>query len=198
MNKRQNTNKNHNASYSVLLLNIEKPLHFYSSEDDCSSTMRSNARLAQSVERETLNLKVAGSTPASGSNPDALREKPSNISSFLSFFAGCTLILFRIFLYILVFFFMCLCGELPELRMKLLVLTKHGKSFSSKLLSIKVYFLLSAISRISMICKLLNSQIQFAVERPSIDRLKCSLCLLIPLRVSRITGRIMTLYSSHI
>ncbi|KAI0866771.1 hypothetical protein F4860DRAFT_454956 [Xylaria cubensis] len=29
------------------------------------------ARLAQSVERETLNLKVAGSTPASGSIPDA-------------------------------------------------------------------------------------------------------------------------------
>ena len=31
----------------------------------------SAARLAQSVERETLNLKVAGSTPASGSIPDA-------------------------------------------------------------------------------------------------------------------------------
>ncbi|KAI1186703.1 hypothetical protein F5B17DRAFT_351608 [Nemania serpens] len=30
-----------------------------------------SARLAQSVERETLNLKVAGSTPASGSIPDA-------------------------------------------------------------------------------------------------------------------------------
>ncbi|KAI1483677.1 hypothetical protein F4774DRAFT_405682 [Daldinia eschscholtzii] len=30
-----------------------------------------DARLAQSVERETLNLKVAGSTPASGSIPDA-------------------------------------------------------------------------------------------------------------------------------
>ncbi|KAI0406705.1 hypothetical protein F4802DRAFT_557193 [Xylaria palmicola] len=30
-----------------------------------------NARLAQSVERETLNLKVAGSTPALGSIPDA-------------------------------------------------------------------------------------------------------------------------------
>ncbi|KAI8625521.1 hypothetical protein F5Y19DRAFT_479437 [Xylariaceae sp. FL1651] len=30
-----------------------------------------HARLAQSVERETLNLKVAGSTPASGSIPDA-------------------------------------------------------------------------------------------------------------------------------
>ncbi|KAI3325749.1 hypothetical protein HD806DRAFT_455925 [Xylariaceae sp. AK1471] len=29
------------------------------------------ARLAQSVERETLNLKVAGSTPALGSIPDA-------------------------------------------------------------------------------------------------------------------------------
>ncbi|KAH8908076.1 hypothetical protein BR93DRAFT_593413 [Coniochaeta sp. PMI_546] len=30
------------------------------------------ARLAQSVERETLNLKVAGSTPASGSIPDVV------------------------------------------------------------------------------------------------------------------------------
>jgi hypothetical protein len=31
------------------------------------------ARLAQSVERETLNLKAAGSTPALGSIPDAFR-----------------------------------------------------------------------------------------------------------------------------
>ena len=30
------------------------------------------ARLAQSVERETLNLKVVGSTPTSGSIPDAM------------------------------------------------------------------------------------------------------------------------------
>ncbi|KAI3331587.1 hypothetical protein HD806DRAFT_529371 [Xylariaceae sp. AK1471] len=30
-----------------------------------------SARLAQSVERETLNLKVAGSTPALGSIPNA-------------------------------------------------------------------------------------------------------------------------------
>ena len=55
-----------------------------------SSTMRSNARLAQSVERETLNLKVAGSTPASGSNPDALLSQKHHSNSqyffvFLSF-----------------------------------------------------------------------------------------------------------------
>ena len=43
-----------------------------------------NARLAQSVERETLNLKVAGSTPASGSIPDALH--PEAIAAFDFFF----------------------------------------------------------------------------------------------------------------
>ena len=47
--------------------------------------MRSNARLAQSVERETLNLKVAGSTPASGSNPDALHTKHGHDLFFLDF-----------------------------------------------------------------------------------------------------------------
>ena len=36
------------------------------------------ARLAQSVERETLNLKVVGSTPTSGSIPDV----PSRTTSY--------------------------------------------------------------------------------------------------------------------
>ena len=44
-----------------------------------------SARLAQSVERETLNLKVAGSTPASGSIPDA---SSSEGTSELIFFGG--------------------------------------------------------------------------------------------------------------
>ncbi|KAI0141467.1 hypothetical protein BJ166DRAFT_541625 [Pestalotiopsis sp. NC0098] len=35
------------------------------------SNKQESARLAQSVERETLNLKAAGSTPALGSIPDA-------------------------------------------------------------------------------------------------------------------------------
>ncbi|KAI1812046.1 hypothetical protein GGS20DRAFT_48492 [Poronia punctata] len=51
--------------------------------------MNSLARLAQSVERETLNLKVAGSTPASGSIPDAsklhLEHQPLFFSVFLLF-----------------------------------------------------------------------------------------------------------------
>ena len=38
-------------------------------------TSNLSARLAQSVERETLNLKVAGSTPASGSIPDVALKK---------------------------------------------------------------------------------------------------------------------------
>ncbi|KAI0435651.1 hypothetical protein F4803DRAFT_296098 [Xylaria telfairii] len=42
-----------------------------------------SARLAQSVERETLNLKVAGSTPASGSIPDASQlTRSSNLIFF--------------------------------------------------------------------------------------------------------------------
>ncbi|KAI2630352.1 hypothetical protein GGS26DRAFT_107498 [Hypomontagnella submonticulosa] len=42
------------------------------------------ARLAQSVERETLNLKVAGSTPASGSIPDASQSTEISNPSFFS------------------------------------------------------------------------------------------------------------------
>ncbi|KAI1489980.1 hypothetical protein F5X96DRAFT_638477 [Biscogniauxia mediterranea] len=48
------------------------------------------ARLAQSVERETLNLKVAGSTPASGSIPDA-----SLITVGASFFFFSIIFVFR-------------------------------------------------------------------------------------------------------
>ena len=58
----------------------------------------SAARLAQSVERETLNLKVVGSTPTSGSIPDVqqhplfLHFSPchclSNVAIFLDFFFG--------------------------------------------------------------------------------------------------------------
>jgi hypothetical protein len=45
------------------------------------------ARLAQSVERETLNLKVAGSTPASGSIPGVVFSKtePSFLMGRFSF-----------------------------------------------------------------------------------------------------------------
>ena len=43
-----------------------------------------SARLAQSVERETLNLKVAGSTPASGSIPDAPSQKVLRTNFFAS------------------------------------------------------------------------------------------------------------------
>ncbi|KAI1758273.1 hypothetical protein F4782DRAFT_19143 [Xylaria castorea] len=46
------------------------------------------ARLAQSVERETLNLKVAGSTPASGSIPDASQFTGNATILFLAIF-GC-------------------------------------------------------------------------------------------------------------
>ncbi|KAJ5915772.1 hypothetical protein N7454_010913 [Penicillium verhagenii] len=44
----------------------------------------SPAGLAQSVERETLNLKVAGSTPAFGSNQRNLNSLFANFVSFLS------------------------------------------------------------------------------------------------------------------
>jgi hypothetical protein len=47
--------------------------------------LSSTARLAQSVERETLNLKVAGSTPASGSIPGATFSE--GIIPFSHFFA---------------------------------------------------------------------------------------------------------------
>ncbi|KAI8961439.1 hypothetical protein F5Y11DRAFT_326176 [Daldinia sp. FL1419] len=47
-------------------------------------SLTSTARLAQSVERETLNLKVAGSTPASGSIPDA--SQSTGISNLQIFF----------------------------------------------------------------------------------------------------------------
>ncbi|OTA59570.1 hypothetical protein K449DRAFT_435820 [Hypoxylon sp. EC38] len=46
------------------------------------------ARLAQSVERETLNLKVAGSTPASGSNPDASVQQTLRTNFFSLFFSS--------------------------------------------------------------------------------------------------------------
>ncbi|KAH8912270.1 hypothetical protein BR93DRAFT_70168 [Coniochaeta sp. PMI_546] len=50
----------------------------------------SAARLAQSVERETLNLKVAGSTPASGSIPDATSQKGAFLLlPFFGFFSLC-------------------------------------------------------------------------------------------------------------
>ena len=51
------------------------------------------ARLAQSVERETLNLKVVGSTPTSGSIPDV----PSRTTSPFLYF-GKRLYLFGLFL----------------------------------------------------------------------------------------------------
>jgi hypothetical protein len=44
------------------------------------------ARLAQSVERETLNLKAAGSTPALGSIPDAFCSTEQIRLSFAFFF----------------------------------------------------------------------------------------------------------------
>ena len=44
---------------------------------------RSSARLAQSVERETLNLKVVGSTPTSGSIPGG--SLGSSLFAFLHF-----------------------------------------------------------------------------------------------------------------
>lgn len=48
---------------------------------------RNPARLAQSVERETLNLKVAGSTPASGSIPRCIRVNSDIDLSFCQFVA---------------------------------------------------------------------------------------------------------------
>ncbi|KAI1807529.1 hypothetical protein F4811DRAFT_476775 [Daldinia bambusicola] len=64
-----------------------------------------SARLAQSVERETLNLKVAGSTPASGSIPDA--SQLTGISNHITFFVYFLLLWHHCILsyFIFVFFF---------------------------------------------------------------------------------------------
>ncbi|KAI0140232.1 hypothetical protein BJ166DRAFT_542481 [Pestalotiopsis sp. NC0098] len=52
-------------------------------EPSFNNNIKESARLAQSVERETLNLKAAGSTPALGSIPDASQ----SLRYFAFFFA---------------------------------------------------------------------------------------------------------------
>ncbi|KAI0395844.1 hypothetical protein F5Y17DRAFT_168022 [Xylariaceae sp. FL0594] len=61
------------------------PLHNTRDTRPGSNNQHKPARLAQSVERETLNLKVAGSTPASGSIPDASQSTGNSNPPFCPF-----------------------------------------------------------------------------------------------------------------